>query len=71
MVITTGRQKRRLLPKPLRQFKPKHTAIEINGTLKIGDFEMYVSDTDLGVDRTRRFGASRSVGHTRIVFPRG
>jgi hypothetical protein len=66
MMITAGGQKRRLLAKPLRQFEPKHTAIEINRTLKIGHFQMNVADTDVRVD-----GARRRIGHTRIVFPGG
>ena len=57
-----------MLVKPLCHFKPKHTGVEIDGTLKIGYFEMHVSDADVWMDGGGCFGLSFDIRHTRIFF---
>jgi hypothetical protein len=57
-----------LLAKPLSQFKAKHATVEINGTLKIGDFEVHMSHSDVGMDGTGRFAFTLGIGHTCILF---
>ena len=38
MMITTGRNKRRLITHPLHQLETEHVAVESEGAFKISDF---------------------------------
>ena len=48
MVIAARRHERRVLAVAKRHMKPKHIPVECNGPLKIGHFQMDVTDTGFG-----------------------
>ena len=50
MMISTGRQENRTLAISLRYLEAKHSGVELQGTLKIGDLEMYVSNAGLRIN---------------------
>src|SRR5438132_10474075 len=60
MMITTSREKRRLLPVALREFESQHVTIEHNCAIKVGDLQMNVSDADVRVNWLR-LASSRAV----------
>jgi len=51
MMITAGRNERRLQAKPLRQLKAEYAAIKGQRPVDIGDLQMHVADADACVDR--------------------
>jgi hypothetical protein len=42
MVVSTGREKRCLLPEFLRELKPQHIAIKRDRSLKVRDLQMHM-----------------------------
>src|SRR5438132_11438086 len=50
MMITTSREKRRLLPVALREFESQHITIECNCAFKVGNLQMHVADSHIGMD---------------------
>ena len=53
MVIPTCGNKRGLCAVPLSQFKTKDTAVKPQCSLQVGDLEMDMANTDLGINRFR------------------
>ena len=53
MMITTGRQECRLRAEALSDFKAEHVTVEAQRAFQVGDFQMNVADSDVGVDAIR------------------
>jgi hypothetical protein len=51
VVIPPRRQKRRLRPIALGQFKPQHPGIETDGAVKVGHLQVDMADSGGGMDR--------------------
>jgi hypothetical protein len=49
VVISTGREKRRLTTEALHKFKTKNVPVEGDSTLKVRYLQVDVPDTDLGI----------------------
>ncbi len=73
MVIVTGRNKGRLLAVALSQMEAKHTDIEAEGAVEIGDFQVDVADPRTGGYRPGRpgnlFGCDYLAHDLRISAP--
>ena len=50
MMITTGGEERGLASVTLREFKSEHIAIKCKRPIEVRDFQMDMSDADLGVN---------------------
>jgi hypothetical protein len=50
-MVTTGRNKRRLITHPLHQFETEHVAVEPEGAFKISDLQVHMTYFNIRVDR--------------------
>jgi hypothetical protein len=52
MVIPAGRDERRLITHPCRQFEPQNAAVEGEGTVEVSDLQVHMADIDTRIDRS-------------------
>jgi hypothetical protein len=50
-MVTTGRNKRRLITHPLHQLEAEHVAVEPEGAFKISDLQVHMTYSNVGIDR--------------------
>jgi hypothetical protein len=51
VMITTGRNKRRLITQPLHQLETEHVAVEPERAFKISDLQVHMTYSNAGIDR--------------------
>ena len=51
VMVTSGRNKRRLRAESLGQPEPEHAAVKVEGALQVGHLEMHMPDPCAGTDR--------------------
>src|SRR5205807_10072258 len=69
MMIPAGRQENRALAISLYHLEAEYSGVKVQGALKVGDLEMYVSNTNLRMNREgRRFlGVDHSDSIQQII----
>src|SRR4029079_6482860 len=54
VMVTTGRNKRRLITHTLPQLATEHVAVEPEGAVKIGDLQVHMTYSNVGINRIDR-----------------